>query len=169
MTELEPVAYAAFAENGNIRIWSQEPGRVDATAAVDSFKVEHLVRLSDAEARIRELERERDEWEGRSERMANDWLQFCADMDVTWDAQEAVAYELKADFSNLRARAEAAEALLKEAGKALEPFAQEADAWEGYSDIEAIVEDFPSYCGRNIRVSDLRAARSIASKIGGKG
>lgn len=46
--KLEPVAYAAFADNGNIRIWSQEPGRVERAAVVDDFKVEPLVTLSSA-------------------------------------------------------------------------------------------------------------------------
>lgn len=61
MTELEPVAYAAFEPNGHIRIWSQNPGNIE------SYDITPLVRLSSAQsaiaerdARIAELEAEKE-------------------------------------------------------------------------------------------------------------
>ena len=133
-----------------------------------------VVRLSDAEERIRELEEMLKEERERGDRIAGDWFTFCEDMEVKPDTQEAVAYELKADFSNLRARAEAAEALLKEAGEALEPFADCASEWDGEDDALHVSFEWndegnpvPSLPVIDFRVA-RRVARSIAAKIGAR-
>lgn len=62
------------------------------------------------------------------------------------------------------ARATAAEARLAEAMKVMEPFAEEARAWENYDDSEPLVEDFPSYYGLPLRVCHLRAAHAFIEK-----
>lgn len=66
---VKPVAYAAFAGNGKIRLWSQEPGNIDATAAVDGFPVLPLYtappdqsdEIAALRARAEMAEKERDE------------------------------------------------------------------------------------------------------------
>ena len=82
MTEMTPVAYAAFAENGNIRIWSQEPGRVERTAVVDGFKVEPLVTLSSAQSLLAERDKRIAELEGAVDFTLSDASRLLRKQDV---------------------------------------------------------------------------------------
>lgn len=68
--------------------------------------------------------------------------------------------------SELMARATTAEAKLDEVAKVLEPFAIEADQWDGYPDNEVLVTNYQDFNGE-ILVSHLRAARSFLSNLKG--
>lgn len=53
---------------------------------------------------------------------------------------------------------------LAEAEKVLEPFANEADQWEGYDDGECLVEGWENGPSSSITVGDLRHARAFLTK-----
>jgi hypothetical protein len=121
---------------------------------------EPLVRLSDAEARIAEITKWRDEWKD-------------------------MATELKGLVEEWQGRALAAEALLKEAKTALEPFARYRTA-DGVTGMDGnthlrIQDSHVLMCNMKsmadwaaidpstvITVGDFRAARAISDKIGVK-
>ena len=165
MTELEPVAdeisramcrlaqHLAYTATKDVSQHHRDVKTV--TCALSSAQSA----IAERDARIAELEAMLKDERERGDRIAGDWFTFCEDMEVTPDTQEAVAYELKADFSNLRARAESAEEMLKEAGKVLEPFAA-VEVNELYDDCDEVSWPF-------FYAHQLRAARSLASKIGG--
>lgn len=99
-----------------------------------------LVRLSDAEARIAELEAAADQCEAQA----------------TEDDTGAIWRYWRAKAEATTARADAAEALLQEAKAALEPFSVRADRWPMNTDSARV----------SVRLGDLRAARAISDKIG---
>jgi|GEM_PF-6985293 len=106
-----------------------------------------IVRLSDAEARIKALEADVQGYRDNNDDLATAW-------------------------ASERDRAEAAEALLKEAGPIIETFAQIGD----YVLAEAPSDATMWYAGpfvdgtqmAQVSLEYFRAARSIAEKIGGK-
>ena len=128
---MEPVAWDETAPSREYVLMLRE--EIDA----------QRVRLSDAEARIAEITKWRDEWKD-------------------------MATELKGLVEEWQARAEAAEALLKEAREALEPFTKYAqdDCFKGSTKWELVECDRPG--GAWFGAEDFRAARAIHHKIGVK-
>ena len=136
---------------------------IDAADALMSEAADTIVRLSDAEARIRELE-------AVIEQMKADHACELADMATRFRAVnvERLSEQLGADIFALRDRAEAAEALLKEAREALEPFTKYAqdECFKGSTKWELVECDRPG--GAWFGAEDFRAARAIHHKIGVK-
>lgn len=128
---MEPVAWAS--PNGRLN-------NIVSHKRNGTFTVP-LVRLSDAEARIAELE---------ALVTASEKDRYCT------------------NFKLLK-RAEAAEALLKEAGKALEPFASCSSEWDDEDDaLHVFLEWEDGTPAQSLPVVDFRAARAIHDKIGVK-
>ena len=144
-------------------------------------------RATDAEARIRELEAAADQceaqateddtgaiwrhWRAKAETSAARIAELEAENERLKDRLTEVAHQREdvkwtalthgLNKMSAEARAEALEALLEEAGKALEPFAHRCD--------EAVRPDDMDNDGLTVRVGHLRAARAIHDKIGGGG
>jgi hypothetical protein len=140
MTELEPVAWMddGTTRNGSettsFRVVHADTKATMPRASSENFTVA-LVRLSDAE-----------ELEAR-----------LTSVSVMKDAFQAA-------FCRVTRELEAAEALLKEAGEALKPFAEALDSSNGDErDGSPIWE---TSCAMAIDFRHLRAARSLMSKIG---
>lgn len=70
--------------------------------------------------------------------------------------ESATPEAILALFSTIRALQERVEG----AEKALRQFADEAAQWEGYSDTENLVEDWPTGPSSSVNVGHLRAARA---------
>ena len=152
-TMMEPVAY--LYTGGGREPEASARKFQDITIWVHNRTEEPLVRLSDAEARIADLEDRL-----RGSREAADYMRK--------------ALEMQIDRTNVeRARAEAYEALLKEAGKALEPFAYVVQRAENAAahyehDHVAEVPDSKRHGPMGLNWGHLRAARAIHHKIGVK-
>jgi hypothetical protein len=114
---------------------------------------QQAVRLSEAEARIAELEAENERLKHRLTEVAHQRE------DVKWTALTHGLNKMSA------------EALLKEAGKALEPFAKLGDIVLAEAPADSDEVNIYVDCEDNIhwvRNEDFRAARAISDKIGGK-
>ena len=150
MSEMEPVAqqWAVFENGLHKTSWTpsgygDEAGWAEVSKRYEFFSVEYrdLVTLSQSQSLLAE----------RDKRIA--------ELEELAKAFEAEANQMREVSIMNRHRAEAAEALLKEAGKVLEPFAERAAEYDDcpYDWVSA----WPTFT-----VGDFRAARSLASKIG---
>ncbi len=135
-----------------------DPGGSDKIDELESA-CEHLrVDLSSTEARVSELEKHVEELQAK----INPETDCCC----SYDEPGQVCAVHSPRVSELeRQLAE----LSKEAAEVLAPIKHEADQWEGYGDLEVIVEDWPGGPLSSINVGHLRAARTFLDKLeGGK-
>lgn len=195
---MEPVAY--ISEYGMSKLTSGNHYHGKVSPLHHGERVVPLVRLSDAEARIAELDEEIGRLEDEnSDLRCEPWPEWAravlkvirkhSGYDGYDDATEGVDMplelsehlsEMEAEADRWKARAEAAEALLKEAGKVLEPFASGRHEvrnthlldWlpEGYDHCRLVSKDWAQAylnSAKDYIEAFESAARSLASKIGG--
>ncbi len=158
---MEPVAWA-YKFKGKSPVLTDE--KKDWAVGSSKWTEEPLVRLSDAEARIAELQAKIEWLELEAEGHDNGKRDLA---EVLNCADEPRWKHMRLEAVKLKARAEAAEALLKEAGEALEPFSMMAGElfarnWED----NGVVVMFDE--AHKLTFKDFRAARAIHDKIGGK-